>query len=140
MGTEFKYWAFISYSHADKKWGDWLHSALETFKVPKVLAGAESQPGEVLPRKIFPIFRDREELPTSSNLGSMIALALAQSRCLIVICSPRSAKSRWVNQEILEFKRLGSAERILALIVDGEPNAGDGKLGFSAEAECFPKR
>ncbi len=139
MGTEFKYWAFISYSHADKKWGDWLHSALETFKVPKVLAGAEPQPGEVLPRKIFPIFRDREELPTSSDLGSMISQALAQSRCLIVICSPRAAQSRWVNQEILDYKRLGRAERILALIVDGEPNAADGKPGFSAEAECFPE-
>jgi WD40 repeat protein len=139
MGTEFKYWAFISYSHADKKWGDWLHSALETYKVPKALAGSESQPGEALPRKIFPIFRDREELPTSSDLGSMIAEALKQSRCLIVICSPRSAKSRWVNQEILEFKRLGRADRILALIVDGEPNAADGKPGFSVEAECFPE-
>ena len=26
---QFKYWAFISYSHQDKKWGDWLHKALE---------------------------------------------------------------------------------------------------------------
>lgn len=25
-----KYWAFLSYSHTDKKWGDWLHKALET--------------------------------------------------------------------------------------------------------------
>jgi hypothetical protein len=23
------YWAFLSYSHTDKKWGDWLHKALE---------------------------------------------------------------------------------------------------------------
>ncbi|MGB9407471.1 MAG: TIR domain-containing protein, partial [Terracidiphilus sp.] len=139
MATEFKYWAFISYSHADKKWGDWLLSALETFKVPKPLAGAESRSGEALPRRIFPIFRDREELPTSSDLGSMITQALQQSRCLIVICSPRAAKSHWVNQEILDFKRLGGAERILALIVDGEPNAADGKPGFSVEAECFPE-
>ena len=139
MGTEFKYWAFISYSHADKKWGDWLHSALETYKIPKPPASAEPGSGEALPRRIFPIFRDREELPTSSDLGSMIARALEQSRCLIVICSPRAAKSHWVNQEILDFKRLGGAERILALIVDGEPNAADGKPGFSVEAECFPE-
>ena len=139
MATEFKYWAFISYSHADKKWGDWLLSALDTFKVPKPLAGAESRSGEALPRRIFPIFRDREELPTSSDLGSMITQALQQSRCLIVICSPRAAKSHWVNQVILDFKRLGGAERILALIVDGEPNAADGKPGFSVEAECFPE-
>jgi WD40 repeat protein len=139
MATEFKYWAFISYSHADKKWGDWLHGALETFKVPKLLANAATATGEELPRRIFPIFRDREELPTSSDLSSMITHALEQSRCLIVICSPRAAKSRWVNEEILDFKRLGKAERILALIVDGEPNAAEGKPGFSVEAECFPE-
>lgn len=139
MGTEFKYWAFISYSHADKKWGNWLHSALETFKVPKLPAGVEGGAGEALPRRIFPIFRDREELPTSADLGTMITRALEQSRCLIVICSPRAAQSRWVNQEILDFKRMGGAGRILALIVDGEPNASEGKPGYSAEMECFPE-
>ncbi len=139
MATDFKYWAFISYSHADKKWGTWLHSALETFKVPKPLVGAEHGTGEPVPRRIFPVFRDREELPTSSDLGSMISRALEQSRYLIVICSPRAAGSYWVNQEILDFKRLGRANRILALIVDGEPNASDGKPGFGAESECFPQ-
>ena len=29
---KYKYWAFISYSHQDKKWGDWLHKALEKYK------------------------------------------------------------------------------------------------------------
>jgi WD40 repeat protein len=139
VATEFKYWAFISYSHADKQWGTWLHSALETFKVPKALIGATTRTGEPIPRRLFPIFRDREELPTSSDLGSMISRALEESRYLIVICSPRAARSRWVNQEILDFKRLGRADRILALIVDGEPNAADGKPGFSAEVECFPE-
>jgi hypothetical protein len=33
----YKYKAFISYSHQDKKWGDWLHKALETYRVPKGL-------------------------------------------------------------------------------------------------------
>ena len=49
-----------------------------------------------------------------------------------MLCSPAAAGSRWVNQEILEFKRLGRADRILALIVEGEPNAADPAL------ECFP--
>ncbi|MFZ1938294.1 MAG: toll/interleukin-1 receptor domain-containing protein [Terracidiphilus sp.] len=139
MATEFKYWAFISYSHADKQWGTRLHSALETFKVPKPLIGAITRTGEPVPSRIFPVFRDREELPTSSDLSTMINRALEESRYLIVICSPRASRSRWVNQEILDFKRLGRADRILALIVDGEPNAADGKPGFSAEAECFPE-
>lgn len=139
MATEFKYWAFISYSHADRNWGTWLHSALETFRVPNVLASSTTGLGEPMPRRIFPVFRDREELPTSSDLGSMITRALEQSRYLIVICSPHAARSHWVNQEILEFKKLGRSERILALIVDGEPNAADGKPGFIIESECFPE-
>ena len=24
-----RFWAFISYSHADKPWADWLHKSLE---------------------------------------------------------------------------------------------------------------
>jgi WD40 repeat protein len=131
-----KYWAFISYSHTDKEWGDWLHKALETYRVPSRLVGKESRDG-IIPTRIFPVFRDREELPVSSDLGSNISEALRESRYLIVVCSPRSARSRWVGEEIKAFKSLGREDRILALIVDGEPNAADGKPGFSPEDECF---
>ncbi len=134
---EFKYWAFLSYSHTDKKWGDWLHKALETYRVPRRLVGKESRDGKVPPR-VFPIFRDREELPVSADLGSNINEALQESRYLIVICSPRAAQSRWVAEEIKTFKKLGRENRILALIVDGEPNASDGKAGFAVQDECFP--
>src|SRR5947208_3243692 len=102
----FKYWAFISYSHGDKKWGDWLHRALETYVVPRKLVGTEQSAGRV-PSRLFPIFRDREELPTSADLGAHISQALERSRFLILICSPRAAQSRWVNEELLHFKRLG---------------------------------
>src|SRR5947208_16148874 len=131
-----KYWAFLSYSHTDKKWGDWLHKALETYRVPRRLVGKESRDGKI-PERLFPIFRDREELPVSADLNSNIDEALRESRYLIVICSPRSAQSRWVGEEIKTFKKLGREDRILALIVEGEPNASDGKDGFRPEDECF---
>ncbi len=131
-----KYWAFISYSHTDKEWGDWLHKALETYRVPSRLVGRESRDGTI-PSRVFPVFRDREELPVSSDLGTNISEALRESRYLIVVCSPRSAHSRWVGEEIKAFKSLGREDRILALIVDGEPNAADGKPGFRPEDECF---
>lgn len=138
MSSESKYWAFISYSHRDAKWGNWLHQALETYKVPKDLIGMETQRGDDVPKRIFPVFRDREELPTAVDLGDVIQNALKESRYLIVICSPHSAQSQWVNQEILNFKKLGKENRILSFIVEGEPNAADGKAGFEPEAECFP--
>ena len=134
MNQTCKYFAFISYSHADKKWGDWLHRSLESFSVPKRLIGRETRSGPI-PARISPVFRDREELPTSADLSSMINQALQESRYLIVICSPRSAASRWVNEEVLAFKRMGRSNRILAIIVDGEPNAIDKNAG--AESECF---
>ncbi len=91
--------------------------------------------GEV-PKRIAPIFRDRDELPSATDLGSLIKAALADSACQIVICSPQAAKSKWVNEEILAFKRLGREDRIFCLIVGGEPNATD--IPGRQEEECFP--
>ena len=131
-----KYRAFISYSHRDRRWGEWLHRALETYRVPKRLVGRVTGMGEV-PARIAPVFRDREELPTATNLGAVINEALENSATLVVICSPDAARSRWVNEEILHYKRLGRGDRILALIVAGEPNASD--KPDSGLEECFPE-
>jgi tetratricopeptide (TPR) repeat protein len=120
--SEFRYWAFISYSHKDASWGRWLHKVLETYRLPKRLQGMPIAAGKVPPR-LSPIFRDRDELPTASNLGTAIEEALRQSWCLIVICSPDSAQSRWVNEEVLAFQRLGRGNRIHCLIVDSGDDA-----------------
>lgn len=53
-----------------------------------------------------------------------------------MICSPEAARSRWVNEEILAFKRLGREDRIFPLIVSGEPNASS--LPGRESEECFP--
>ena len=111
-----------------------MHRSLESFSVPKRLIGRETRSGKI-PARISPVFRDREELPTSADLSGMINQALQESRYLIVICSPRSAASKWVNEEVLAFKRMGRSNRILAIIVAGEPNAKDKNAG--AELECF---
>lgn len=132
--VEARYWAFISYSHEDKRWADWLHKRLESYRIPSRLVGKPSR-DTAIPKRLFPVFRDREELPSSADLGANINHALQQSRCLIVICSKRSAASRWVNEEIRLFKQLGRADRILALIVEGVPNASDVN---NLDDECFP--
>ena len=129
-----RYFAFISYSHQDKLWADWLHKALETYRVPSRLVGQTTAAG-VIPRRLMPIFRDRDELASATDLNRKVNAALTESANLVVICSPRSATSRWVNEEVLAFKRLGGSERIFCLIVDGEPNAS-GMPGREAE-ECF---
>ncbi len=130
-----KYLAFLSYSHRDAKWGSWLHKALESYRPPRQLIGTATERGPV-PKRLTPIFRDREELASATDLGTVINEALTQSACQIVICSPSAARSRWVNEEILAFKRLGREDRIFCLIVAGEPNATD--MPGRADEECFP--
>ncbi|WP_243047621.1 toll/interleukin-1 receptor domain-containing protein [Dyella sp. RRB7] len=133
-GPALRYRAFISYSHQDKAWADWLHKALETYRLPSRLVGTRTAAGTV-PRRLAPIFRDRDELASATDLGRKVNEALEQSANLIVICSPHSAASRWVNEEVRAFKRLGRSERVFCLVVDGEPNAS-GLPGREAE-ECF---
>ena len=135
MAANYKYKAFISYSHSDEKWAAWLHKALETYRIPKHLVGKTTDVGPV-PQRIGPIFRDREELSSATNLGTVLTEALSASACQIVICSPRAARSRWTNEEILTFKRLGRSDRIFCLIVDGEPGASENPA--TADLECFP--
>ena len=125
-----RYRAFISYSHRDARVAGWLHRSLESYRVPKLLRGSVGEFGTV-PDRLQPIFRDREELASAGTLGGRLQQALADSEALLVICSPDAACSRWVNEEILAFKRLGRSDRIYCLIVAGEPNAGDA-------SECFP--
>ena len=129
---EKRFWAFLSYSHSDTKETEWLHKSLENFKVPPALVGTESRTG-VVPRRIFPVFRDRDELPTSADLGANLHSALSNARYLVVVCSPRSAKSIWVNAEVEYFKKIHGNSNVLCLIVGGTP----GGTGDGEDAECF---
>lgn len=134
-GRTQRYWAFLSYSHKDGEIADWLHGSLEKYRVPSSLVGRETANGTV-PASFSPIFRDRHELAASGDLGHTIREALEASRCLIVLCSPEAAQSRWTNEEILTFRKLHPNGCILAAITDGEPFASD-IPGREAE-ECFP--
>lgn len=132
-----KYWAFISYSSKDRRWGQWLHRRLESYPIPRQFQGTRLFDGAVLGRNLRPIFRDRDELSGSSELGPAIQHALEQTRYLIVLCSKSSAKSKWVNKEIEDFKATGREKNILALILDGEPNATS-RDDLPDSEECFP--
>jgi len=129
------YFAFLSYSHQDSGDAEWLHRELERFRVPSSLAGRLTARG-VVPKRLTPIFRDRQELAAGHELGAEITQALALSRCLIVLCSPAAAISKWTNAEIEAFKRAHPDGCIIAAIVGGEPFASD--VEGREEEECFP--
>lgn len=131
-----RYKAFISYSWADKAWGEWAHKALETYTTPKALTGKPGLHGPV-PARLTPIFKDREEEAAGAGITASIEAAMAASDFMIVICSPHSAQSKWVGHEVAWFKMRRDPSRVLALVVDGEPGASF-MPGREAE-ECFPK-
>lgn len=121
------YFAFISYKHEDAKWADWLQHELEHYRLPSNLNGRED-----LPKSIRPVFKDTSEL-NPACLPRQIQEALADSRYLIVICSPRSAKSEWVNKEVETFVDMGKTDCIIPFIIEGKPYSKD------PATECYPK-
>jgi hypothetical protein len=69
---------------------------------------------------------------TAHNLSDTRVEALRAYESLIVVCSPAAAASRWVNEEVRQFQALGRANRVLCMIVDGDPASPFGEGG------CFP--
>lgn len=130
-GAEYKYWAFISYSHHDKRVARLLKKALARCRVPRSkrrLAGKGSG-------RLDDIMLDENELEAGADLSDLLPQRLEQSRYLVVICSPFAVASDYVDREIAYFKSIGLADRILCVIASGVPNATD---GGRAALECFP--
>lgn len=67
------------------------------------------------------------------NLPQQIHDALEQSQHLIVICSPRSAQSEWVNREVETFMEMDKTDKIIPFIIEGTA------FSKNPETECFPK-
>ena len=111
------YNAFISYRHnpTDSAAASRIQRYLEHFRVPRAIAQKTGK------KKIERIFRDKEELPITSDLGDTITMALRESDFLIVICSPRTQESMWVKREIMTFLETHSARQVLTVLVEGEP-------------------
>lgn len=115
----YEYLAFISYQRKDEAIAKRLQHTLEFYNLPITIIEKEPE----LKDGIRPIFVDMTELGDEPFLKPAIEKALKESRFLIVICSPRSAKSKWVNKEVQYFLRLKRTKRIIPFIIEGTPNA-----------------
>lgn len=109
------YNAFISYRHHpdDIRVASEIHRALEHYKVPKAIRKKS--------KGITRLFRDKDELPITSNLSSDITRALRNSDYLIVICSTHTCESAWVQREIETFLQTHDRSKVLTVLVDGDP-------------------
>lgn len=133
---KYKYDAFISYRHTepDRFAAENLHRQMEAFRLPGKLSGkAEGR------TKIERVFRDKDELPLTNNLEDPIMQALADSEYLIVICSPRLRESLWCRKEIETFIRMHGREKVLAVLIEGEPEESfPEELLFAEESVAAP--
>ena len=119
MEEQKEYYAFISYKREDEKWAKWLQHKLEHYRFPTNLSGRND-----LPKRIFPICRDVTEF-TPGLLAEKIEKALCNSEWLIIVCSPRSAKSPWVCKEAQTFIDLGRTDHIIPFVIEGNPFSKD---------------
>ena len=113
---EREYKAFISYRHLplDTEIAKKMHRRIEHYIIPRALR----KDGK---KKLGYVFRDQDELPTSSDLSSNIQTALDHSEYLIVICSPETNQSEWVRSEIRYFLKHHDRNHVLAVLADGRP-------------------
>ena len=109
------YNAFISYRHHpdDIKVASEIHRSLERFHAPRSIRKKYG--------KITRLFRDKEELPITSDLNDDIDDALRNSDYLIVICSVHLKESIWCQREIERFLKTHPRNRVLTVLASGEP-------------------
>lgn len=119
--------AFISYNHKDVKHAQWLQKKLENYKLPAEIHNEFEDS-----RFIRPVFRDQTDLNTGV-LANVLRDQLEASKYLIVLCSPNSAKSQWVSNEVKTFIEWGRLDQIIPVIVEGQPNC------YNPDLECFPE-
>ncbi|MBR0381908.1 MAG: TIR domain-containing protein [Eubacterium sp.] len=114
---EYHYNAFISYNHNDRdmRVAENIHKKLEHYRFPK---GVKSSRGI---KKIERIFRDKGELEVANDLNDIIMNALDHTDCLIVICSPESKASIWVQKEVTYFLEKHSRRDVLTVLTAGDP-------------------
>ena len=128
MERQYKNYAFISYKREDEKWAKWLQRKLESYKLPSVIRKESLS----IPKYIRPVFRDKTDL-SGGVLSEQLNNELVRSKYLIVICSPNSAQSVWVNKEVTTFIKEGRIEHVIPFIIAGTPHADN------MEEECFPE-
>ncbi len=103
------YDAFLSYSHsADDRLAPTLQSSLQKF----------AKPWHRL--KAINVFRDKTSLAANPGLWTSICDALDLTKYFVLLASPESAQSIWVQKEISHWLEKNPIDRLLIVLTDGE--------------------
>ncbi len=117
------YDAFISYSHGkDKPLAAALQAAMQRLGKPWYR------------RRALRLFRDDTALSASPHLWPSIERALDRSRFLILLASPESAASTWVDKEVATWLERNDPDTLLIALCDGDLAWNEAACDFSASA------
>ena len=115
------YDAFISYSHA-----------ADGVLAPALEHGLERLARPWYRLRAMAVFRDQSDLALTPHLWSTIVTKLDQSRYLVVLASPESAASAWVNKEVSHWCDTRGTEQLLLVVTGGEIAWDDATNDFTA--------
>lgn len=113
---EFKYFAFISYKSDDLSEAWSLKKKLDNYKLPTILC----KQYEKERKPTHEAFLDKTNIQPG-DLTQELKDNLDNSHYLIVVCSPRSAKSEYVTAEIEHFTRNGRENEMFLFIIESDP-------------------
>ena len=113
---EYKYFAFISYKSDDLSEAWSLKKKLDGYKLPTLLCKQYEK--ERKPTR--EAFLDKTNIQPG-DLTDELRENLDKSHYLIVVCSPRSAKSEYVTAEIEWFTRNGRENEMFLYIIESDP-------------------
>ncbi|WP_134080608.1 toll/interleukin-1 receptor domain-containing protein [Mycobacteroides salmoniphilum] len=103
----YDYDAFLSYSRADTPVAEGIQKGLHSI-------------GRKLGRlHALRVFRDKTDLAASPSLWAKLTEALDKSRYLVVVLSPNSASSEWVNKEIDYWLAHRGRNNLVLVMADG---------------------
>jgi WD40 repeat protein len=113
-----EYDAFLSYAHRDRR---------VTLAIQKGLHQIGRRLGQL---RALRVFRDDTNLTASPDLWGKITEALDNSGFMIVVLSPQSAASHWVNEEVSYWLQHRGHEQLMLVLAEGH-------LGWDATNKRF---
>lgn len=126
-------WAVVSFLLEDAVWCDWLYREFDGERIPRQLINRPSRFGTPYPDRISvsPDPADPSQLESYTD-------TLQAAQHLILVVSPTSGKSPVLQEHLRLFKAGGGEERVIALVVKGEPASPAAEPGAMSDREWLP--
>jgi WD40 repeat protein len=123
-----EYEAFLSYAHRDRD---------VTSAIQKGLHQIGRRVGQL---RALRVFRDDTNLTANPDLWAKITEALDGSRFMIVVLSPQSAASHWVNEEVKHWLSQRGHQGLMLVLAEGDLqwNAEDARFDPERSSAALP--